>query len=223
MLGIDTVVRASKEAEPGQPAVGGQIKRTFDIVTSSLILLGLAPLFFFLAVLVKLIDPGPIIYRHWRVGRKGQGFTCFKFRTMFVDSENRLKLLLEADPVVRGEWDRNRKLKKDPRVTPFGLILRKSSADELPQLLNVLRGEMSLVGPRPVVPEELARYGPRVNLYLSSRPGITGSWQISGRSDCDYDKRIELDTDYVSNWHFSTDLFILVRTVGAVIKRKGSY
>jgi len=223
MLGIGTLVRVLKEVEPGKPGVGGQIKRAFDIVTASLILLGLAPLFFFLAAFVKLTGPGPIIYRHRRVGRKGQCFTCFKFRTMFVDSESRLQLLLEADPIVREEWDRNRKLKNDPRVTPFGLILRKSSTDELPQLLNVLRGEMSLVGPRPIVPEELARYGQRVNLYLSSRPGITGSWQISGRSDCDYDKRIELDTEYVSNWRFSTDLFILVRTLRTVILRKGSY
>jgi len=223
MLDIDTIAYISIKSQPGQPVVGGKLKRTFDIVTASLILLGLAPLFVCLAILVKLTDPGPIIYRHSRVGCKGRQFNCLKFRTMFVDSEYRLKLLLDADPVAHGEWERNWKLKNDPRITPFGQVLRKSSADELPQLLNVIRGEMSLVGPRPVVVEELTRYGQRVCLYLSSRPGITGSWQISGRSDCDYDKRVELDTDYVSNWRLSTDLSILVRTVGAVIERNGSY
>jgi lipopolysaccharide/colanic/teichoic acid biosynthesis glycosyltransferase len=142
---------------------------------------------------------------------------------MVVDAENVLKVLLNDDASIRAEWERSQKLIKDPRVTRVGRFLRESSLDELPQLINVVRGEMSLVGPRPIVPSEMSRYGDRLDSYVLARPGLTGAWQISGRSDCGYDKRVKLDANYVSDWRFSTDLSILARTVGAVIERKGSY
>jgi lipopolysaccharide/colanic/teichoic acid biosynthesis glycosyltransferase len=142
---------------------------------------------------------------------------------MVVDAENVLKALLNDDASIRAEWERSQKLIKDPRVTRVGRFLRESSLDELPQLINVVRGEMSLVGPRPIVPSEMPRYGDRLDSYVLARPGLTGAWQISGRSDCGYDKRVELDANYVSDWRFLTDLSILVQTVGTVIERKGSY
>ncbi len=142
---------------------------------------------------------------------------------MIVNADDALKALLEADPEVRELWKRTQKLTNDPRITPLGQFLRQSSLDELPQLINVIRGDMSLVGPRPIVPSETTRYGDKLRLYLAARPGITGLWQVSGRSDCSYERRIELDTNYVRHWRFSADLFILVRTVSAVIARKGSY
>jgi len=141
---------------------------------------------------------------------------------MVVDAEKVLQALLEEDPGIRAEWERSQKLNRDPRVTPVGRFLRQSSLDELPQLINILRGEMSLVGPRPIVPAEMLRYGDQLGSYISARPGLTGLWQINGRSDCSYDKRVELDADYVSNWRFAADIFILVQTVSTVIGRKGS-
>ena len=212
-----------KQSYIAKNAVGGQLKRVFDIVLASIVLLLTLPLFIIVAFILKITDPSPVIYKHVRVGLWGRRFTCFKFRTTVVDSENVLKALLDDDPGARTEWDQNQKLIKDPRVTPVGRFLRESSLDELPQIINVLRGDMSLVGPRPIVPSEMSRYGDRLGLYMSARPGLTGAWQIDGRSDCGYDKRVGLDANYVSNWHFSTDLSILVRTVGAVIDRKGSY
>ena len=204
-------------------AVGGPLKRVFDIVFASVVLLLISPLFIIVALMLKVTDPGPVIYRHVRVGLWGRRFTCFKFRTMVVDAENVLKVLLNDDASIRAEWERSQKLIKDPRVTRVGRFLRESSLDELPQLINVVRGEMSLVGPRPIVPSEMSHYGDRLGSYVSARPGLTGAWQISGRSDCGYDKRVELDANYVSDWRFSTVLSILARTVGAVIERKGSY
>jgi exopolysaccharide production protein ExoY len=218
---VDSIL--SKRPYGAKAAIGGQAKRLFDVVFCSLILLLTLPLFLIVAVILKVTDPGPVIYKQVRVGFWGRRFTCFKFRTMVVDSENVLRALLDDDPGARAEWEQNQKLIKDPRVTPVGQFLRESSLDELPQLINVLRGEMSLIGPRPIVPSEIARYGDRLSSYASARPGLTGAWQISGRSDCGYDKRVELDANYVSNWRFSTDLLILLRTLGAVIDRKGSY
>jgi undecaprenyl-phosphate galactose phosphotransferase len=142
---------------------------------------------------------------------------------MVLDSDKVLKALLESDPSARKEWDRAQKLANDPRITPVGKFLRQSSLDELPQLINVIRGDMSLVGPRPIVPSELTRYGDKLSLYLLARPGITGIWQVSGRNDCGYDRRIEMDANYVRNWRFSTDFVILLRTLGAVLAQRGSY
>jgi lipopolysaccharide/colanic/teichoic acid biosynthesis glycosyltransferase len=172
---------------------------------------------------MKLIQAGPVIYRHRRIGYGGREFSCFKFRTMIADSENILKSLLETDAIAREEWERDRKLKNDPRITPLGAMLRAWSADELPQLFNVLLGDMSLVGPRPVTADELGRYGDQISLYLSMRPGLTGPWQVSGRSDRSYEERVALDVDYTKNWRLSTDLLILLRTLRVVIHRKGSW
>ena len=207
----------------GTYAVGGQPKRIFDVFVALLVILLTLPLFIIVAVLVKITDPGPVIYKHTRIGLWGCRFACFKFRTMVVDPDQVLEALLDDDPGARAKWERSQKLIKDPRFTPVGQFLRELSLDELPQLINVLRGEMSFVGPRPIVPSDMSRYGDRLGLYMSARPGLTGAWQIDGRSDCGYDKRVGLDANYVSNWRFSTDLSILVRTVGAVIDRKESY
>ncbi|QBR71314.1 exopolysaccharide biosynthesis protein [Beijerinckiaceae bacterium] len=203
--------------------VGGPAKRLFDIVAASLIIICIVPLIVFVSLAMKLLDPGPVIYPHTRIGHCGRRFKCLKFRSMVVGADEVLKALLASDPEIRDIWERTQKLPNDPRITPWGRFLRHSSLDELPQLINVLRGDMSLVGPRPIVPSEMARYGDKLGLYLSARPGLTGLWQISGRSDCSYDRRIELDAEYVRYWRFSTDLIILLRTVGAVIARKGVY
>lgn len=212
-----------KRSKDPQYVVGGKTKRIFDLVTSSIIFAVFLPLFIIVAGLVKLAAPGPIIFRHVRVGLGGRRFQCLKFRTMVVNSDEVLQGLLDSNPEAWREWERTQKLTNDPRITPIGAFLRRSSLDELPQLINVMRGEMSLVGPRPVVPQELKRYGDRIGLYLLARPGITGIWQVNGRSDRKYDERVEMDADYVRNWRFSTDFAILVRTLVAVLARKGSY
>lgn len=203
--------------------IGGKSKRIFDVIIASITLIVFLPLFAFVVLLLKLTDPGPVIFRHIRVGQGGRRFACFKFRSMVLDSDKVLKTLLESDPAARKEWDRTQKLANDPRITPVGKFLRQSSLDELPQLINVIRGDMSLVGPRPIVPSELTRYGDKLSLYLQARPGITGIWQVSGRNDCGYDRRIEMDANYVRNWRFSTDFVILLRTLGAVLAQRGSY
>ncbi len=182
--------------------VGGKAKRAFDLIISLLIIVGLSPLFLIVAMLIKLADPGPIIFCHMRVGHRGRRFRCLKFRSMVVGADRLLANLLESDPEARREWERTQKLAKDPRITPLGKFLRQSSLDELPQLINVMRGDMSLVGPRPVAPQETQRYGDKLSLYLKVRPGLTGVWQVSGRSDCVYHRPIEMDWDYVSNWRF---------------------
>jgi exopolysaccharide production protein ExoY len=142
---------------------------------------------------------------------------------MIVDAEKALDALLDANADARAQWERYQKLTCDPRITAVGRLLRRTSIDELPQLINILRGEMSLVGPRPITTSEMSRYGTKLGLYFSARPGLTGPWQISGRSDCDFTRRIELDADYLSHWRFSSDFFILLQTVFAVVSRKGSY
>jgi exopolysaccharide production protein ExoY len=157
------------------------------------------------------------------VGFKGKYFDCLKFRTMVTDAPERLHQLLKSDPLAAAEWATNRKLRYDPRVTAIGAILRKSSLDELPQLFNVLKGDMSIVGPRPVTEEELIRYHHAVNAYLACRPGITGLWQVSGRSTTTYDKRIACDTFYASNWSMSLDAKILVVTIPAVLLSDCAY
>jgi exopolysaccharide production protein ExoY len=203
--------------------IGGKSKRIFDVIIACIILIVCLPLFAFVVLLLKLTDPGPVIFRHVRVGQGGRRFACFKFRSMVLDSDKVLKTLLESDAAARKEWDHTQKLANDPRITPVGKFLRQSSLDELPQLINVIRGDMSLVGPRPIVPSELTRYGDKLTLYLQARPGITGIWQVSGRNDCGYDRRIEMDANYVRNWRFSTDFVILLRTLGAVLAQRGSY
>ncbi len=198
------------------------LKRALDVAGAAALLLVLAPAFILLALLVR-ADGGPAFYAHRRVGRGGTSFGCLKFRSMVVDSQARLEALLASDPAARAEWEATRKLRQDPRVTRVGRFLRASSLDELPQLINVLRGEMSLVGPRPVIQSELESFdGAAAAHYMSVRPGITGLWQISGRSDTSYAQRVALDVAYVAQPSLWTDVKILLRTPLAVLSRKGA-
>jgi exopolysaccharide production protein ExoY len=166
--------------------------------------------------LVTVASPGPVLFRHRRVGFNGKYFDCLKFRTMVTDAPERLRQLLDTDPVAAAEWTANRKLRNDPRVTAIGAILRKSSLDELPQLFNVLKGDMSIVGPRPVTEEELVRYSSAVDAYYACRPGITGLWQVSGRSTTTFNKRVACDRFYAHNWSVALDAKIIVATIPAV-------
>jgi lipopolysaccharide/colanic/teichoic acid biosynthesis glycosyltransferase len=198
-------------------------KRAMDIAIAGAALLLAAPFFLVVSLLVR-ADGGPAFYAHPRVGRFGRLFGCLKFRSMVVDSQARLDALLAADPAARAEWEATRKLKHDPRVTRIGRFLRATSLDELPQLINVLRGEMSIVGPRPVTAAELDRhYGAAAAHYLSVRPGITGLWQVSGRSETTYDQRVALDVAYVSQPSLLADLRILLKTPVAVLSRRGAH
>ena len=205
------------------PPIGGLLKRSFDIVGSLAGLVLLSPLFLMVAMLVKLSDNGPIFYGHKRIGRGGRIFSCLKFRTMVPDGERVLNAYLAANPEANAEWLATRKLKNDPRVTRVGQVLRKLSLDELPQILNILQGDMSLVGPRPVVRDELEIYGSAAVYYLKSRPGLTGLWQVSGRNDVSYDTRVAFDRHYVENWSLSEDIRIIFKTVPAVWMSRGSY
>lgn len=198
------------------------LKRGFDIVVASMLLLAFSPLMAVIAWRVSRSD-GPVLFAHERVGRHGQLFKCYKFRTMVTDAANVLAKLLAESPSARTEWERDFKLRNDPRITPIGHWLRRTSFDELPQLFNVLLGDMSLVGPRPVVRDELARYGDSQVYYLQVRPGLTGIWQASGRNDIDYHRRVNLDTWYVRNWNLWYDVIIVAKTFLAVVIRRGAY
>jgi exopolysaccharide production protein ExoY len=198
-------------------------ERIINVILASLLLVALAPLMLLTALLVRLDDGGPIFFAHRRVGRDGRSFPCMKFRSMAVDAKERLERLLAESPEARAEWALDHKLRNDPRITRIGAFLRKTSLDELPQLFNVLRGEMSLVGPRPIVAEEGARYGRYFIHYQSVRPGITGLWQVSGRNDLSYRRRVAIDTAYVRSKSLGLDAWILVATVPVVIFRRGSY
>ncbi|WP_337264284.1 MULTISPECIES: undecaprenyl-phosphate galactose phosphotransferase WbaP [unclassified Serratia (in: enterobacteria)] len=198
------------------------LKRTFDIAGSLAILILLSPI---LAILTYLVskDGGNAIYGHERIGRDGHKFKCLKFRSMVVNSGEVLRQLLETSPEARAEWDKDFKLKNDPRITRIGAFIRKTSLDELPQLFNVLKGEMSLVGPRPVIEQELERYAGDVDYYLMAKPGMTGLWQVSGRNNVDYDTRVYFDAWYVKNWSLWNDIAILFKTINVVLKRDGVY
>jgi len=193
------------------------LKRTVDIVFALSGIVILAPLLIICFAVTALTSPGPALFRHRRVGFNGRHFECLKFRTMVTDAPERLRKLLESDPSAAAEWATNRKLRNDPRITAIGAILRKSSLDELPQLFNVLRGDMSIVGPRPVTDEELERYASSVGAYLSCRPGITGLWQVSGRSTTTYNKRVACDTFYARNWSLALDAKIMAVTIPALL------
>ncbi|MET3660358.1 sugar transferase [Aquamicrobium ahrensii] len=198
--------------------LGGRAKRALDGAVAVTALVLALPLMLVVALLIKLTSKGPAVFSHQRIGFNGRTFRCYKFRTMVADAEERLQAHLASDPHAAEEWSKARKLKHDPRLTVLGSLLRKSSLDELPQLFNILRGEMSCVGPRPIVAEELRRYGPVAKDYLRTRPGLTGLWQVTGRDSVDYAGRVMLDAQYVRNWSMRTDLLILIRTVGAVTK-----
>lgn len=198
------------------------VKRAFDLTAGLTLLFLLAPLIAAIAVLIRAVDGGPAFYRQSRVGRRGRTFQCWKFRTMACDADEALQRLLASDPVAAQEWAESQKLARDPRITPVGAFLRRSSLDELPQLFNILVGEMSFVGPRPIVAAERERYGEAFAHCFSVPPGLTGLWQVSGRSDCGYATRVSLDSQYASEWHLLLDAKILARTVPAVLMQRGS-
>ena len=196
-------------------------KRALDFTLASIMLLALIPVFLVIS-LVLYAGGTPVFFSHQRVGKSGQLFDCYKFRTMKVNAEKELTELLRNNPEKRHEWRMAHKLEDDPRVTRFGRFLRKTSLDELPQFVNVIRGEMSLVGPRPIVVDELAKYGSYVDHYLTVKPGLTGLWQISGRNNTTYNRRVALDTAYVRNASFGFDLMILLRSALPILGGVGA-
>lgn len=199
------------------------IKTLVDYILTIIGTILISPILLFIAAWIYYDSPGPVIFKHIRIGKNGKSFPCYKFRSMCVDADAKLAELLANDPEARAEWERDFKLKNDPRITKSGAFLRKTSLDELPQLFNVLRGEMSLVGPRPIIQEELERYGEFVDDYLMVKPGITGMWQVNGRSDTTYDERVQMDSWYVRNWSVWLDFMLLWRTIKAVVAGKGAY
>ena len=176
-----------------------------------------------ISAFIKLSSRGPVFYGQLRIGEGGQAFRAWKFRTMVENADEQLAHCLEANPELQVEWAATHKLRRDPRVTRIGRFLRQTSLDELPQVWNVLWGEMSLVGPRPIVPEEVVKYGEEFDLYLKVRPGLTGLWQVSGRSDTTYSGRVAMDVHYVRNWSVWLDVYLLAKTVGVVLRRQGAY
>ena len=200
------------------------VKTLFDFTLTAVGTVAISPLLAYIAYRIKKEDPGPIFFAHTRIGKDGKPFPCYKFRSMVVNSKEMLEKHLAENPEARAEWEREFKLKNDPRITPIGQVLRKSSLDELPQIFNVLKGEMSLVGPRPVVQEELDKYyGEAVKEYCSVKPGITGLWQVSGRSDVDYPERVAMDVEYVRTRNLWKDIVILYKTFDVVLNKKGAY
>jgi lipopolysaccharide/colanic/teichoic acid biosynthesis glycosyltransferase len=198
-------------------------RRALDLILAVAGLIFLAPLLLTVAVLIKLQDRGPILFQQERLGRAGRVFQCWKFRTMVVDAQARLDDLLERDPEALQEWQRDHKLKDDPRITGLGRFLRKSSIDEIPQLLNIIAGEMSIVGPRPIVRAEIPRYAGRFASYCRVKPGLTGLWQISGRSNTSYRRRVAMDVLYIKRRTLMMDIRIIAFTIPAVLQSRGSY
>ncbi len=199
------------------------LKRVIDLLITVIGGSVVFPLIVLIAVGIKLTSTGPIFFGHRRYGKAGKPFTAWKFRSMVSNADEVLTQKLSSNATLRQEWERHRKLKNDPRVTPMGRFLRKTSLDELPQLWNVFRGEMSLVGPRPIVADEIAKYGEDFNFYKKAVPGITGLWQVSGRTDTGYEQRVRLDMYYVSNWSVWLDIHILARTLRTVLQARGAY
>ncbi len=199
------------------------LKMVFDLVVTLIGTILISPILLILAIMVGISNGGGVIFAHKRIGRNGKVFPCYKFQTMVNNADEALEKYLKENPEARKEWEENFKLENDPRVTKLGAFLRKTSLDELPQVFNVLKGEMSLVGPRPIVQAEVEKYGENIREYYMVRPGITGMWQASGRSDTTYEERVFMDTWYVKNWSIWLDIKYLVRTFTVVIKREGAY
>ncbi len=199
------------------------IKLMFDFCVASLLIIVFLPFLVWLYCIVFLATKGHPIFSHQRIGYNGRKFKVYKFRTMYIDARERLEKLLETCEETRATWEKEFKLKDDPRITKIGKFLRKTSLDELPQLINVLKGEMSLVGPRPITQDEVVKYGEYFEYFTAVKPGITGLWQVSGRNDIDYEERVQLDVWYVRNWSIELDIQILIKTVLVVLGRKGSY
>lgn len=199
------------------------IKRCLDmglVIVGGIVIL---PFLLVIALLIKLSSPGPVLYKHKRLGQNGRELYVYKFRSMVVNADEKLKTMLETDPELRAEWEVNFKLKDDPRITGIGKFLRRTSFDEFPQLINIIKGEMSLVGPRPVTQSEVKLYGEDFQRIFSVRPGLTGLWQVSGRSNTDYEERIAYDSYYLQSWSVWIDIWVLYRTIGVVLRGKGAY
>ena len=218
------VIRGTeKEEERLEGRTGWQGKQIFDKVFAVFFIILTLPLFFLIAALVKLTSRGPVFYKQERLGYRGKPFRILKFRTMVVDADRVLEDYLRRNPQLREEYEKYFKLKKDPRITPLGRILRKTSLDELPQLFNILLGNMSVVGPRPIIQEEVVKYGENAGKLFSVKPGLTGLWQVSGRADLTYDERVKLDMEYIERQNFFLDLFIILKTVPVIFKGHGAY
>ena len=205
-----------------RPAFQRLGKRLFDILAALGGLIFLSPVMITLAILVRAQDGGPALFAHTRIGKNGKPFKCYKFRSMVMDAQQKLETLLSTDPEAAAEWARDQKLRKDPRVTALGRFIRKTSLDELPQLFNILKGDMSVVGPRPIITDEMARYGNHLEDYLSVTPGVTGPWQVSGRNDVSYDERVRMDARYARSWTVAGDIWITLKTVPAVLLSRGA-
>lgn len=213
--------RKTKPSNPANQRV--DLSRVLDVVIALSALVFFLPLMLVVALAIKAQDGGPITFGHTRIGRDGRSFKCLKFRSMVVDAESRLQTLLAGDAMARAEWEVDHKLRSDPRVTRLGYLLRKTSLDELPQLINVLRGEMAIVGPRPIVAAEVVRYGRYFRYYKALRPGITGLWQASGRNNVSYRRRVAMDVLYAKRQSLGLYIYVILKTIPAVLMRDGSY
>jgi exopolysaccharide production protein ExoY len=202
--------------------VGGFVKRAFDVITALVFIAVSAPLWISCGLLL-LTTGRPVLFRQRRIGFGAREFTCLKFRTMAIDAQDRLDKHLAENRDARKEWQQCHKLRKDPRVTTLGRVMRRTSVDELPQLLNVLKGDMSLVGPRPIVADEVAKYQENFRHYASARPGLTGLWQVNGRNSTTYSQRVAYDVEYLGNWSLMRDIKIIVVTVAHVLEGRGAY
>jgi len=199
------------------------LKRAMDLLLAIPLAIFLLPALIVLALIIRKDDKGPILFKQTRRGKDGKPFTCYKFRTMVVDAQERLERLLASDPELRKEWEETQKLKDDPRITRRGGFLRRTSLDELPQLWNIIRGDMSVVGPRPIIEDEVRRYGRDIEHYDSVRPGVIGLWQINGRNDTTYEERVALDVDYALRRSIFLDIYILVKSIPAILLKRGAY
>lgn len=224
--GFGSVLQGDRRISRSIQSLDGELfKRLFDILFSLSVLILFAPVYLLLAFLIALSSPGPIFYVQERVGKNRKRFYCLKFRTMVENADDILLEIMENSPHLRQEFEDNFKLKQDPRITWIGRFLRMTSLDEFPQFWNVLKGDMSVVGPRPLVEEELPRYGNHINKILTIRPGITGLWQVSGRNDIPYPRRVQIDLYYANDKNLWMDMWIVFKTIGVVIfpKNNGAY
>lgn len=222
MNGVSAELQAeSKVLEAKSDIFYRIIKRVFDVLISGISLVLLSPLFLIIALSIKLNSKGKVFYKHKRIGKNGEYIYLYKFRSMYSDSKERLEEMLK-DPKIKKEWEENFKLSNDPRITKIGAFLRKASLDELPQLLNILRGDMSIVGPRPIIDDEIKKYGINKDKLLSVTPGLTGWWACNGRSCTSYDDRMKLELYYVDNKSIKLDIKIIIKTFISVIKRNGA-
>lgn len=222
MEGVHAAPLPRREELPARLFRYRVVKRCFDIAAVVVASPLLIPIFLAVACLVRLTSPGPVFYSHRRIRQNGAFFSMWKFRTMCVNSAEVLEKHLASNPEARQEWNKTHKLRQDPRITPIGNFLRRYSFDELPQFWNVLNGDMSLVGPRPIVAAEIDKYKDTFGLYCRVKPGLTGLWQVSGRSDLSYDTRVALDERYVRNWSLNRDFAILARTLPSVVRQQGA-